>query len=557
MKHNKVMKPNKYRNAYCKDLKHLIDKKITVSGWIKTIRNHGGIIFLDLYDTTENIQVVIEEKDFNILLKRESVITVTGKLILREEGNINKDKYNGELEIKSNLIEIQTISESLPIEIDHINETTNTDYKLKYRYLYWRKNTNILIEVSKIISYIRNVMEELGFKEVLTPPMTTDTPEGAKNYLVPSRKYKGKCYVLAQSPQLYKQLLQIGYFNDYYQIAWCFRDEDSREDRHPYFTQIDAERSFTTEEDMIETITEIIITIFNKFNPEKEITFNKITYKESIETYGSDKPDLRIPLVIKDFSNLFNKIDLFKLKIEKGEVVKGIHTKLDLTTKEINDIIEFFKKEKIIFTYIKSEGGKMIGPLNKYLDLEEGLYFFNCDKEETSLKNNGILIKHLRKYYPEDNKIKFCFITDFPLYEKAEGKWEFLHNPFVKIKKNDTDKSKIIAHIYDLTCNGFELCSGGIRENNLEILLNNFETCGYNKEEVLNNFKGFLKAFKYGVPPHGGFAIGLERLMCIILGKTSIRDVMSFPMNSNCYDPLMDSPTTIDTKTLEELGIKK
>ncbi len=585
---------NKYRSHLCSELNlSNLNQNVTLSGWIDTIRDHGNLIFIDLRDNYGITQCVVDTKHelFNDIsnLNHESVITIKGEVIKRSEETINKSIATGEIEIKIQYLDLLSSSEILPLPVNSDIEY-GEDVRLKNRFLDLRRrklHNNILLR-SKIISSIREKMISNGFIEFQTPILTSTSPEGARDYLVPSRIHHGQFYALPQAPQQFKQLLMMAGFDKYFQIAPCFRDEDSRADRSPgEFYQLDFEMSFVTQNDVFNAIEPVLFEIFDEnknYHTDKKVNvssypFKRIPYEESLEFYGTDKPDLRNPLLIKDCTNIFKDSDfkIFSTLIEKNYRVKGII---------VNDIADkprsFFDK---LNNWAREEGAAGLGyisfidnehkgPIAKNLDSDRlfslGLknnqsIFFVCDFQ----KNAQLFAGKVREKLCEDlnllnkNSFEFCWIVDFPMYELDEktNKIEFSHNPFSMPQGEmesllNKDPLDIKAYQYDIVCNGVELSSGAIRNHKPDIMYKAFEIAGYKKEELEKKFSGMLNAMKFGAPPHGGSAPGIDRIVMLLADEPNIREVIAFPMNQQAIDLMMNAPAVVDKERLEELGLK-
>ena len=582
---------NKYRSNLCSDLSiNNLGEKVTLSGWADTIRDHGNLLFIDLRDNYGITQCVIDGTHslFEEIskLSNESVLTISGVVVKRSDETINKNLQTGEIEIKIQDYKILSKSEILPLPVNSDIEY-GEEIRLKYRFLDLRRNKlhkNIILR-SKIISDIRKKMIDRNFVEFQTPVLTSSSPEGARDYLVPSRIHQGKFYALPQAPQQFKQLLMIAGFDKYFQIAPCFRDEDSRADRSPgEFYQLDFEMSFVTQEDVFEAIEPVLFEIFdeNKKNNEIKVSpypFRRIPYKESMEVYGSDKPDLRNPLVIDDYTNVFkgSNFKIFSNQIEKGSVVKGIIVKNtgDQPRSFFDKLNNWAREEGAAgLGYISFTENSFKGPIAKNLNEDQLLLlkleendsiFFICDK----LKEAQLFSGKVREKICNDlnllnkNSFEFCWIVDFPMYEIDEktNKIQFSHNPFsmpqgemeALEKKDPLD---IKAYQYDIVCNGVELSSGAIRNHKPEIMYKAFDIAGYSKKELEDKFSGMLNALKFGAPPHGGSAPGIDRIVMLLADEPNIREVIAFPMNQQAMDLMMDAPASIDKERLEELGIK-
>jgi len=585
---------NKYRTHYCSDLSlNNLDEEVILSGWIDTKRDHGNLLFIDLRDNYGITQCVVDvkHKKFDQLssLSNESVIKINGKVVTRSEGTINKTLKTGEIEVQILDFEILSISEVLPLPVNSDIEY-GEEIRLKYRYLDLRRNKlhkNILLR-NRVISSIRTKMINRGFEEFQTPILTSTSPEGARDYLVPSRIHQGKFYALPQAPQQFKQLLMIAGFDKYFQIAPCFRDEDSRADRSPgEFYQLDFEMSFVTQEDVFDAIEPVLYEVFDEnksFNRDTPCVvslypFPRIPYNEALEKYGTDKPDLRNPLIIDDYTFIFSKSEfkIFSEQINKGSIVKGI--KVNNTAdkpRSFFDKLNLWAREEgsAGLGYINFHENEFRGPIAKNLskdklkkiNLNDGeSIFFICDK----LKNAQLFAGKVREKICFDlnllneNSFQFCWIIDYPMYELDEttNKIQFSHNPFSMPQGemqslNNNNPLDIKAYQYDIVCNGVELSSGAIRNHKPEIMYKAFEIAGYDKNSVEAKFSGILNALKYGAPPHGGCAPGIDRIVMLLANERNIREVITFPMNQQAFDLMMNAPAEIDRQRLEELGIR-
>ena len=590
---------NKFRTHNCSELTEKdIGKNIRLSGWIHRKRDHGNLLFLDIRDHFGITQCVIENKDknFKILekLKPESVILVAGAVVKRSKDTENKELKTGLIEVAIKNIEILSEASELPMPVFGEQEYPE-DIRLKYRFIDLRRkemHENIQLR-SKILSFIRKKMLENNFLEFQTPILTASSPEGARDFLVPSRLHPGKFYALPQAPQQFKQMVMISGFDRYFQIAPCFRDEDGRADRSPgEHYQLDMEMAFVEQDDVFKIVEPIFYDLFIKFGKGKKVNkhpFPKITYKESLEKYGTDKPDLRNPIELVDVTKIFEsddvKLKIFKEIIRKKGIAKAIPVKN--TSSKPRSFFDNLNNWAIAegasgmayITFEKSKN-KIIGkgPISKFfsekaiLELiktckisEQDSIFFVCNEATEAIKFSGIARQKIGEELKliDNTNFSFCWIIDYPMYQydKKEKKIDFSHNPFSmpQINIKDFDKSdplKILAYQYDLVCNGYELSSGAIRNHIPEYLFKVFNKVGYSKSMVEKNFSGMIKALSYGAPPHGGMAPGIDRIVMLLADKKNIREVTLFPMNQNAEDLLMKSPSEVTEKQLKELNIK-
>ena len=564
-----------------------VGETVTLEGWVQKKRDLGGLIFIDLRDRTGIIQLVINPQDrvyeLANTIKSEYVIKVIGKVVERQSKNPNLE--TGDVEIEVAELEILNTCEELPFTIED-NTNALEDTRLKYRYLDIRRNKlkkNLFLR-SEILHYLRNKMYDLGFIEVQTPILTASSPEGARDFVVPSRLYNGKFYALPQAPQIYKELLMVGGFEKYFQIAPCFRDEDARADRTLEFYQLDLEMSFCNEDDVLDVGEEIFYDTFTKFS-NKQVSprpFRRIAYRDAIDTYGSDKPDLRFDMTIKDISEIFKNTEftVFKNVLESSGVINAIVAKNasdKFSRKDIDALTEFVKSKKASgLAYIKYNE-EITGSVVKVLSETE----LNAIKEKLGIETNDIVfivsgdykivkssLGALRLKLGErlelldPNKLELCIINDFPMFERDEatGKYDFCHNPFSLPHGgiedyNNKNPEDILAYQYDFVCNGNEMASGAIRNHDLDSLAKGFEIVGYTREEVEERFKSIFTAFKYGCPPHGGMAPGIDRLIMLIQDEPNLREVQVFPPNASGMDLMMGSPAELTKEQLEELGI--
>ena len=588
---------NKFRTHNCAELSEKdLDKKVIISGWLHRRRDHGNLIFIDIRDHYGITQCVTENNDefFSILekIKPESVLKITGKVIKRKKETENLELKTGKIEIKIHNLEILSNANELPIPVFGEQDYPE-DIRLKYRFLDLRReemHKNIVLR-SKVISFIRSEMLHLGFLEYQTPILTSSSPEGARDFLVPSRLNPGKFYALPQAPQQFKQLIMVSGFDKYFQIAPCFRDEDARADRSPgEFYQLDLEMSFVEQEDVFEVVEKLLLNLFKKFSSKKILSekFPRIPYQDAMLKYGTDKPDLRNPLLIKDVTNIFErddvKFEIFKKLVKSGSRVRAIVTKNTKNKpRSFFDNIDKWAKDQgasglAYFTFEKEKTISARGPVGKFFS-EDALtaikkqceaeigdsIFFACGKENDVEK----ILSNARNKIAEDLKIvddeifAFCWVVDYPMFEKDEktNKIIFSHNPFSMpqgdIKNMKFDKPlEIKAYQYDIVCNGVELSSGAIRNHIPELMYKLFSIVGYTKKDVNDKFSGMINALSYGAPPHGGIAPGIDRIVMLLANKNNIREVTLFPMNQNAQDLMMSAPSDVESKQLKELGLK-
>ena len=579
------MKTNKYRSIMISDITNdMTGKTIVVSGWVQNIRDHGGVLFLDLRDTSGVLQTVSNDDSMFKGLAKESVIRLEGTLRKRSVDTINEKLKSGEVELLVSKLDVLGESlHELPFDIRE-SKSVSEDIRLKYRYLDMRNDKvkdNILLR-SEILHYLRNKMYDLGFTEVQTPILTASSPEGARDFVVPSRNFKGKFYALPQAPQIYKELLMVGGLDKYFQVAPCFRDEDARSDRTLEFYQLDLEMSYIEEEEVLELGEILFYDVFKKYSG-KDVSpkpFRRISYTDSMEMYGTDKPDLRNPLIIKDISDILKNTTFgpFKNSTIKSIVVDGIGDKSNSWFNEVVDYASSIGMPGIGYLTLTKEH-TFKGPIDKfltdteredlikYLDMKENdVVFFIANKVlKVAQKFAGLIRIELGRKLDliDKNKIELCIINDFPMFEYDDKtrKYEFCHNPFSLphkefIEYNKDNVDKVLAYQYDFVCNGNEMASGAIRNSDLDSLTKGFEVVGYTKEEVEKRFNSLFTAFKYGCPPHGGMALGIDRILMIIKDETNLREVQAFPASTSGQDLMMGSPSNLEPKQLEELGIK-
>ena len=579
------MKTNKYRNSYCGTITETdIKKELILSGWIENIRDHGGIIFLDLRDETGTIQLVSNDDEMFQGLTKESTVTVTGTVRKRAEEDYNPNLQTGTIELLvSNITVLSKSLNVLPFEIKTSHEVSE-EVRLKYRYLDLRNKhvRNNIQKRAELLKFIRNKMDTLGFLEVQTPIITASSPEGARDFVIPSRKYQGKFYALPQAPQIYKELLMVGGVDKYYQIAPCFRDEDSRADRTMEFYQLDFEMAFVEEEDIYEIGEELFYDIFKHFS-NKEVSprpFRRIPYKEAMLKYGTDQPDLRNPLEIVDITPIFKETTFkpFQKATIRAIKVDDIGTNSNSWFNEIVDYATSIGMPGIGYVTLL-EDGSLKGPIDKFLTEEERkqliketdlktnsvLFFIANKKEKLAAKYAGLIRTYLGNICNliDKNKFEFCIINDFPMFEynEEEKKYDFCHNPFSMphggkkaVEKEFLDD--ILAYQYDFVCNGYEMSSGALRNYDLECLELAFEKVGYSKDVVKTRFKSLYNAFQYGAPPHGGMAPGIDRIIMLLNDVDNLREVQAFPTSASGIDNLMGSPSGLTEQQLRELHIK-
>ena len=574
-----------YRTFNCGELTlDDLGQSVTLAGWVDTIRDHGGVAFIDLRDEYGVTQVVVNDDTLIYHLKKESVISVEGVVVKRDEETVNKKIKTGELEVKvDKLTVLGACTENLPFEISDSKETRE-DVRLTYRFLDLRNKAvhdNILFR-SQVVSFLRKKMESLGFTEITTPILTCSSPEGARDYIIPSRKHEGKFYALPQAPQQFKQLLMVSGFDKYFQIAPCFRDEDARADRSPgEFYQLDFEMAFATQEDVFAVAEDVLYDTFTKFGGGKAVSpapFVRIPYEESMLKYGTDKPDLRNPLEIVDLTDFFSDVEF---KAFKGRPVRGIN--VPGCAKQSKGWFEKMLKFALEIGmkglgYIEVlEDGSYKGPIDKFLPPEkkeelrrifnfktDDTLFFICDAPKRVNELAGQIRTELanRLDLIDKNKFELCFITDFPMYELDEDdKLIFTHNPFSMPQGEmdallHEDPLKIKAYQYDIVCNGVELSSGAVRNHRPDVMVKAFEMAGYTEQDVKEKFGALFKAFHYGAPPHAGMAPGVDRMIMLLKEEENIREVIAFPMNSNAQDLLLGAPNTVTEMQLRETHIK-
>ena len=587
---------NKYRTHKCNELrKEDVDKKISLSGWINKKRDHGNLLFIDLRDNYGITQCIIDKdnKYFSDLEKMqlETVIKVEGKVVNRSKETINSEIDTGEIEVVIEQHEVLGTCKELPMPIFSDQEYAE-EIRLKYRFLDLRRkkiHENIILR-SKVISYIRNEMTKLGFLEFQTPILTSSSPEGARDFLVPSRLNPGKFYALPQAPQQFKQLIMVSGFDRYFQIAPCFRDEDARADRSPgEFYQLDLEMSFVEQEDVFKVVEKLMVNTFKNFSTKKLMfdKFPKITYKEAMLKYGTDKPDLRNPLIVNDITEIFTREDvsfeIFKKLVKSGSKVRCIVTKntKDKPRSFFDNIDKWAKEEGAsglaYFTFEKDKDISAKGPIGKFFSQDALVeimkktnceigdsIFMACGKQDELEKITALARDKIAKDLDliDENVFAFCWIVDYPMFEKDEStnKIEFSHNPFSMPQGDLSEKDfenplDILAYQYDIVCNGIELSSGAIRNHKPELMYKLFSIAGYDKNQVDEKFSGMINALSYGAPPHGGIAPGIDRIVMLLANEKNIREVTMFPMNQNAQDLMMNAPSEVNLDQLKELNL--
>ncbi len=580
-----MRKENKYRTHYCGELRESnIGQSVRVAGWVENIRDHGGVMFLDIRDHYGVVQVVVHDDKLLEGINKECSVTVSGTVTKRDEDTVNPKIATGTVEIHSEDITVLgKAPQNLPFEVQTSTEVKE-DVRLRYRFLDLRnrKVHNNIVMRSQLIAFLRQKMTEMGFLEIQTPILSCSSPEGARDYLIPSRKHKGMFYALPQAPQIFKQLLMVSGFDKYFQIAPCFRDEDARADRSPgEFYQLDFEMAFAEQEDVFAAAEDILYAAFKKFS-NKEVSappFRRIPFAEAMLTYGTDKPDLRNPLLIKDISPLFEETDFapFRKKTVRSINVPGAAAQSKKWFKNMEEFALSIGMKGLGYVKVR-EDLTFDGPIDKFLkegDREKlidingakagDVIYFIADTKDMAPKLAGQIRTEVARRLDliDTSRFELCFITDFPMYEIDEetGKVIFTHNPFsmpqggmqALTEKEPTD---VLAYQYDIVCNGVELSSGAVRNHDLDIMVKAFAIAGYSEEELKNKFKSLYNAFKYGAPPHAGMAPGVDRMLMLLAEEENIREVIAFPMNSNAQDLLLGSPTEVTEQQLREVHIK-
>ncbi len=577
--------PNIYRTHLCGELREShIGSKVRVAGWVESIRDHGGVMFLDIRDQYGVVQVVVHDDNMLADVNKECTVTVSGEVVKRDEDTINPKIETGMVEVTADTLTVLgKCLNVLPFEVQSSTDTKE-DIRLKYRFLDLRNrkvHNNILLR-SKVISFLRSKMTEMGFNEINTPILSASSPEGARDYLIPSRKHKGKFYALPQAPQIFKQLLMVSGFDRYFQIAPCFRDEDARADRSPgEFYQLDFEMAFATQEDVFAVAEEVLYSVFSEFS-DKEVSkppFARISYADSMLKYGTDKPDLRNPLIINDISDMFEETDFapFRKKTVRSINVPNAASQSKKWFKNMEAFALSIGMKGLGYVKVRDDL-TFDGPIDKFLkdgDREKlieingskagDVIYFIADTEQEAPKLAGQIRTEVAKRLDliDTDRFDMCFIVDFPMFENDEetGATIFTHNPFsmpqggmqALKEKNPTD---ILAYQYDIVCNGVELSSGAVRNHDLDIMIEAFRIAGYSEDDLKTKFRSLYNAFKYGAPPHAGMAPGVDRMLMLIAGEENIREVIAFPMNSNAQDVLMGAPNEVSEQQLREVHIK-
>ncbi|MEW9082139.1 aspartate--tRNA ligase [Caldanaerobacter subterraneus] len=568
-----------------------VGKSVVVMGWVNSRRDHGGLVFIDLRDRTGIVQIVFSEQVSKEVFEKvqsvrsEYVLAVEGEVVKRLPENVNPKIPTGEIEIYAKNLKILSKSETPPFPIEDRSNVSEA-VRLKYRYLDLRRPSmqRNLITRFKLTQAVREFLNDNGFIEIETPMLIKSTPEGARDYLVPSRIYPGKFYALPQSPQIFKQLLMIAGFDRYYQIARCLRDEDLRADRQPEFTQIDIEMSFVEVEDVLDINEKMIKHVFKKvLDIDLDIPFRRLTYQEAMERFGTDKPDLRFGMELKDLSDILreSEFNVFKNALKNGGSIRGINVKgaASMTRKQLDELVEFAKNfgakgllwMQVLEGEVKSPATKFLteGELNKILERLEAevgdLLLIVADKDEVVFDTLGRLRVEMAKRFNliDESKYEFVWVVDFPLleYDEEEKRYVAKHHPFTSPKDEDIDllekePLKVKAKLYDIILNGIEIGGGGIRISDTELQKRMFKVLGFSEEEAWKEFGFLMEAFKYGAPPHGGIAYGLDRLAMIMTGSDTIRDVIAFPKTQNAVCLMSDAPSEVSEKQLKELHIK-
>lgn len=561
-----------------------LNETVSLAGWVDTVRDHGGVAFVDLRDQYGVTQIVLHDEKMLSELHKESVVSVTGTVVKRDAETVNPKIPTGELEVRVDTVTVLGACEgALPFDVSESTETRE-DVRLTYRFLDLRNqkvHDNILFR-SEVVSYLRKKMESLGFPEINTPILTCSSPEGARDYIIPSRKHEGKFYALPQAPQQFKQLLMVSGFDKYFQIAPCFRDEDARADRSPgEFYQLDFEMAFATQEDVFAVAEDVLYDTFVKFGGGKRVSpapFRRIPFEEAMLKYGTDKPDLRNPLEITDLTDFFRDVEFkpFQGRPVRGIVAPGCGKMSKSFFEKMLEYAMSIGMKGLGYLTVLADGS-FKGPIAKFLSDEkkatltndlslktDDTLFFICDTPKVVNLLAGQIRTELgeRMNIIDKDRFEMCFITDFPMYEKnEEGKLDFTHNPFSMPQGEmdallNQDPLTIKAYQYDIVCNGVELSSGAVRNHRPDVMIKAFELAGYSAEEVEKRFGALFRAFHYGAPPHAGMAPGVDRMIMLLKNEENIREVIAFPMNSNAQDMLLGAPNTVSEQQLREVHIK-
>ncbi len=580
-----MVKANEYRTVSCGELREEnIGQQVKVAGWVENIRDHGGVMFLDIRDQYGVLQVVVHDDELLKNINKECTVTLSGKVVKRDEDTINTKIATGYVEVHTDDIKVLGKCKNvLPFEVA-TSTNTNEEVRLKYRFLDLRNpkvHNNIMLR-SQIITFLRAKMNEMGFTEIQTPILSTSSPEGARDYLIPSRKHKGRFYALPQAPQIFKQLLMVSGFDKYFQIAPCFRDEDARADRSPgEFYQLDFEMAFATQEDVFDVAEQVLYETFKKFS-DKEVSkppFKRIPYAESMLKYGTDKPDLRNPLVIVEISDMFEETDFapFRKKTVRSINVPAAASQSKKWFKRMEEFALSIGMKGLGYVKVNDDL-TFDGPIDKFLkpgDREElinrngsktgDVIYFIADTAQEAPKLAGQIRTEVanRLNLIDTSRFELCFIVDFPMFERDEETNQiiFTHNPFsmpqggldALLNKNPEE---ILAYQYDIVCNGVELSSGAVRNHDIEIMKKAFELAGYSEDDLKAKFSALYNAFQYGAPPHAGMAPGVDRMIMLLTEEENIREVIAFPMNSNAQDLLLGSPGEVTEQQLREVHIK-
>lgn len=580
-----MIKANEYRTVTCGELRESnIGQQVRVAGWVENIRDHGGVMFLDIRDQYGVLQVVVHNDELLKNINKECTVTLSGEVVKRDEDTINKKIATGYVEVHTEDIKVLGKCKNvLPFEVA-ASTNTSEDVRLKYRFLDLRNakvHNNIMFR-SNVVTFLRNKMNELGFTEINTPILSTSSPEGARDYLIPSRKHKGRFYALPQAPQIFKQLLMVSGFDRYFQIAPCFRDEDARADRSPgEFYQLDFEMAFATQEDVFAVAEEVLYETFKKFS-NKEVSkppFARIPYAESMVKYGTDKPDLRNPLVIVEISDMFVETEFapFRKKTVRSINVPNAASQSKKWFKRMEEFALSIGMKGLGYVKVNDDL-TFDGPIDKFLkegDREElikrnnskagDVIYFIADTAKDAPKLAGQIRTEVanRLNLIDTSRFELCFIVDFPMFERDEETNQiiFTHNPF-SMPQGGLDSllnkgpEEILAYQYDIVCNGVELSSGAVRNHDIEIMKKAFEMAGYSEDDLKAKFSALYNAFQYGAPPHAGMAPGVDRMIMLLTEEENIREVIAFPMNSNAQDLLLGSPGEVTEQQLREVHIK-